>query len=176
MRGSIIFKVVTDGAATWRSQAIMYEAEKFIEFNIFVTDELFLESRSAWVAELSARFNDAVPAGCWIYRYDEQDVRFRVVRTFRNEAEITADAIAHLLETVAFPLKLWERAFSYRYDEDVAPQDALEISLIALEAFDGDGLPNVVMRAVLSVSGASGLNAMPVEHANTPMPSSLKLV
>ncbi len=138
----------------WRSQGIVYEDEKFIEFNIFVTDDLYPEDRRAWVAELASRMTDNIPAGAFIFRYDEGDTRLRVVRTFREGEEITPEAIIHTLEQVAFPLKLWQRAFAYRYDLAVSPQDALEIALVAEEADDGSGLSIAATRAILRLETA----------------------
>lgn len=80
MRGTIIFEVVTEGEAKWRSQALMYEDDRFIEVNVYASDELYPEDKAPWVAELTARINDVVPAGSWVFRYgEEQDVRFLCV-------------------------------------------------------------------------------------------------
>lgn len=145
------FVVRTDKAVPWRAQALIYKAEKFVEFNIFVTDDLFSVDRRDWVAELAARMTDNVPAGAFVYRYDESDVRLRVVRTFREGEPINAEAITSLLETTAFPLKLWQRAFAYRHDPAIAPQEALEAALIAEECYDGRGLSTAATRAILRV-------------------------
>jgi hypothetical protein len=171
MRGSVIFEVVTEGAATWRSQALMYENDRFIEFNVYATDELYPEEKSGWVSELAARINDVVPAGAWVYRHgDEKDVRFRVVRAFRHDHEITADAIAHLLEQVAFPLQMWRAAFSFRHDPAVTPEIALEAAMIGEGVYDGEGLTKSARAAIMRVSEASELAIMPVETRKVPSP------
>jgi hypothetical protein len=149
--GEFRFFVTSPWTTSWRSQGIVYEAEKFIEFNIFVSDSLYREDRSSWVAELAARMTDAIPAGAFIFRHGEGDVRFRVVRTFREGEPITAEAIISILETTAFPLKLWQRAFAYRHEPSIAPQEALEAALIAEEAYDGSGLSNAATRAILRI-------------------------
>jgi hypothetical protein len=160
MSGSLIFEVVTEGAATWRSQALFYEDDRFIEINVYASDELYPEDRAPWVAELAARFNDAIPAGAWVFRYgDEQDVRFRLVRAFRHVEEITADAIAHLIEQAAFPLKLWEAAFAFRNEDAVTPEIALEAAMIGEAVYSGDGLTKSARAAIMRAHGASSTAA-----------------
>jgi hypothetical protein len=176
MRGSITFEVVTDKAVPWRAQALMYPDERFIEINVYATDELYPEDRAPFVAELAARINDVVPAGAWVYRHgDEQDVRFRVVRAFRHDREMTADAVAHLLEQVAFPLQLWRAAFSFRYDPAVTPEIALEAAMIGEGVYDGDGLSKSARAAIMRVGEASELATMPVDERKVSSPF-LKLV
>lgn len=163
MRGSLIFEVVTDGAATWRSQALFYEDDRFIEINVYASDALYPEDKAPWVAELAARINDVVPAGSWVFRYgDEQDVRFRVVRAFRHSDDITADAIAHLLELTAFPLSLWQSAFSFRYEDAVTPEIALEAAMLGEGVYDGDGLTNSARAAIMRVCGTSTIASQPM--------------
>jgi hypothetical protein len=169
--GSFVFEVNTARTASWRTQGIVYEASRFCEFNIFATDDLYTEDRRDWVAELAARMTDNVPAGAFIFRYDEGDVRFRVVRTFRDDEPITPAAIIHTLEQVAFPLRLWERAFAYRYDTAVAPQMALEASLVAEDAYEGAGLSKAASKAIMGAQVASGLVPIPVVERQPPVPS-----
>lgn len=154
--GDFRFEVRSDRTASWRTQGIVYEAEQFVEFNIFVTDDLYPEDRTAWVAELAMRMTDNIPAGAFIFRYDEGDIRFRVVRTFREGEPITPEGIVSLLETTAFPLRLWQRAFAYRHDPAISPQDALEAALVAEEAYDGPGLPEAATRAIMRAQTVQG--------------------
>jgi hypothetical protein len=150
------FEVRTDRAVPWRAQTLIYATERFVEFNIFATDDLYSEDRREWVAELASRMTDNIPAGAFVFRYDEGDVRLRVVRTFRESESITPEAIVSLLETTAFPLKLWQRAFSYRHDPALSPQDALEAALVAEEAYDGSGLSAAATRAIMRAQTAQG--------------------
>lgn len=169
--GSFVFEVITARTASWRTQGIVYEASRFVEFNIFVTDDLYTEDRREWVAELAARMTDNVPAGAFVFRFDEGDVRLRVVRTFREDEQITPAAIIHTLEQVAFPLRLWERAFAYRYDLAVAPQMALEAALMAEDAYEGAGLSKTASKAIMGAQIASGIAPMPVVKRQPPVPS-----
>ena len=172
MRGSLIFEVVTEGDAKWRSQALMYEDDRFIEINVYASDELYPEDKAPWVAELAARINDVVPAGSWVFRYgDEQDVRFRVVRAFRQGDDITADAITHLLELTAFPLSLWKAAFSFRYEDAVTPEIALEAAMLGEGVYDGDGLTNSARAATIRVCRASTIASQPVTNNNQHPPT-----
>lgn len=175
--GSFVFQLRTARAKPWRTQGLVYEESRFVEFNIFVTDDLYPDNRRGWIAEMAARMTDCSPAGAFVYRYGEEgDVRFRVVRTFQADEPITPAAIVHILETTAFPLRLWERAFAYRYDLDVAPQTALEAALIAEEAYDGSGLSKPARKAIMAAAMASGLAPMPV-HQERKVPSPfLKLI
>jgi hypothetical protein len=160
----------------WRAQALIYPIERFAEFNIFVTDELYSPDRTSWVAELASRMTDNVPAGAFVYRYDEGDVRLRVVRTFREGEAITPEAIVSLLETTAFPIKLWQRAFSYRHDPALGPQDALEIALVAEEVDDGSGLSVAATRAILRLETAPEDAFDSGQPSEPAIPTVLKLV
>ena len=162
--GHLIFEVSGAKKQPWRTQGIVYEDQRFVEFNIFLTDELYPQDRSSWVSELAGRMNDTVPAGAWIYRYCEMDVRLRVVRTFQGAEPISPEPLIHLLSSTAFPLRLWDKAFAYRFDDGVSPQVALQASLVAEGAYDGRGLSKASRKAIMAASVASGFDPIPVGH------------
>jgi hypothetical protein len=172
--GSFIFEVRTAEDVAWRSQILAYEDSAFLEANVFLTDDEYTADKMMWVAEVASRLTDCVAAGVYVYRWDQGDVRFRVARAFGDDP-ITPNAIAHLLELTAFPIRLWAAAYSFRDDPHMLPEIAVEAALIGEGAYSGEGLEKSARRAIMGISVSSELSPMQVEKRKATSPY-LKLV
>ena len=155
---SAVFDIVTKPDARWRTQALIYEESGFVEFNIFVTDDLFPASKVQWVAELAVRATDQIPHGAFIFRHSESDTRYRVVRSFGPDP-VSIESIVHLLECSAFPLEIWKRSFAYVHQPAVTPTLALQAALISLDADEsGAGFSRSSLKKILRMTETSEIS------------------
>lgn len=146
---STLFEAITEGGVSWRSRFASFEASRVLEVSSFVTDDLYHPSRTQWVHELACRASEAIPLGSFLFRWGEGSVRYRTHVAF-NDGAITTDAVARLLNSLAFPLQVWQAAFRLRHSK-ATPEAALNAALIRLEAFEGEDVSNATRRALLTI-------------------------
>lgn len=165
---SVIFDVVTPGPVVWRSQGVIYESSKVLELNVFATDEGYREDRERWVLELACRATNTFPTGAFAFRWGYGDVRYRTCLSF-GQREVNNLEVEELLNSTAFPLRVWHDAFQYRHAK-VTPEAALNAALIRLDGYEQETVSNATRRALLTVEKSKD-GAVCLEPLHIPSPT-----
>lgn len=133
--------------------------------------------RKAWVRELVARLNETTAIlGFFVVRWDDGSVYYSCgldLQDTRPDPFLAIDRIQQLLNTLAFPVSIWERSFRHINSETVDPLSALGASLVENECFDDTTFSPGARRALLELEedGLPSDAAFPISNLETPGPS-----
>lgn len=154
---SILFDCQTPGREAdapgewWRSRFAIFEDSRVLTIESFLTDALYNAARRNWVLELTCLINEAFPTGCFAFSWQHGWVQYRSHVSFDNR-EVTHGEVEALLNSISYPIRVWERAFEYRHSP-TDPRTALEASLHQLDGLEY-GVGKTTMKALLKVSSA----------------------
>jgi hypothetical protein len=142
------FRLCTDPKRFWRSQMIV--DGDIIRSITFLTDDLYLSHQRQFVLETACRLNAmASVLGGWHFDWDSGSCEYRFGLDLRGVSDVR-QSITQALNTVAFPVKLWERCFARR-DSRHSVRAAVNASLIELSASNHQAVSDDTRRVLLRV-------------------------
>lgn len=145
--GDIRFQLQTT-EATWRSQFIVNEDERIVRLYAYLTDEGYPNTLHFRVSELVHRLNEQIILGHFGFDWDSGSVSLHLAEDFRGR-ECSSLDIERMLNTVAFPIGLWQFAFAKIKRPEIKPTDAFSAAMIEAEANEGDAIVSKATRKAL---------------------------
>lgn len=130
---STIFESLLDPKEAWRSQFLINEEEQLLRLIIFLTDDWYPDTLWTEVMELGCRVDRDVVLGGIVVDVESKEVVYRASVDFRH-IQPTPEIVADMLNTTAFPLRLWDTSFRWVRKGGADPKTALEGALISLDA------------------------------------------
>lgn len=142
------FRLCTDRKRFWRSQMIV--DGDIIRSITFLTDDFYLSHQRQFVLETVCRLNAVASVlGGWHFDWDSGSCEYRFGLDLRGVSDVR-QSITQALNTVAFPVKLWERCFARR-DGRHSVRAAVNASLIELSASNHQAVSDDTRRVLLRV-------------------------
>jgi hypothetical protein len=123
--------------ACWRSQFIVNEDERIVRLYAYLTDDGYSENLRNRVGELVHRLNEQIILGHFGYDWDSGGVSLHLVEDFRGR-ECSSLDVERMLNTLAFPIGLWQMAFGKIKRPEIKPIDAFNAAMIEADAVEED--------------------------------------
>jgi len=162
---------------TWRSQYLVHESARILCLFIFLTDDGYPIDRQGWVVELISRMNDAIAVlGNYTLQWETGAALYRYAVDF-GERDIELATVSDMLDSLAFPLDVWQRAYRHVHASNISPADALHASRIEEGVFDRENVNDATRRVMFSVvAGGAIPHSSAMEHETTPAKPPLTLL
>jgi hypothetical protein len=136
---------------------------------VFLTDDGYPLNRQAWVVELISRMNDQIAVlGNYTLQWETGAVLYRYAVDF-GERDIELATISDMLDSLAFPLDVWKRAYQHVQASNISPADALQASRIEEGVFDRGNVSDATRRAMFTVTeGGATADSCSTGHDTAP--------
>jgi hypothetical protein len=125
------FECVVEEGVPLRSQLVVDEENHLLRHFVFLTDCGYPSARMPWVAELAARLDEAVAIlGSIGFDWNTGTAFYRYGVDCRDQLFLLPDDIERILNSAAFPVKVWRLAFGNIDRLAVTPKAAATAALI----------------------------------------------
>lgn len=112
----------------WRAQILVERG--VIRLTVFASDKEYRATRQYFVRDLAERLNYQIAVfGYFAFDWATGSTELRQALDIRHE-RFTAERFEAFLNTLAFPLSIWDRAYAYVDNLKTTAADAMAISLI----------------------------------------------
>jgi hypothetical protein len=144
------FEIATEVGRQFRSQLIVHAEEGMVRLYVYLDDLQYLPGRRGWVVEAVARLNECVVLGHFDFRWDAGTVQYRTALDGRR-TQVEPANIEDLLNSAAFPLRLWAHVERQLPKRKVTPRDAVEAAQIACQVAESELSNDSVRRGLLEL-------------------------